>query len=91
MMVATQLNPERTMRKSSVSRLFELAEADIQKAAYYLWMENGCPAGRDLDYWLAAKELLRHRHRHGHASGPPHRRTALPFAFPTAHQPLANN
>lgn len=40
---------------------FEPAEADIQKCAYYLWQEAGCPADRDLDLWLAAKELVRHR------------------------------
>ena len=37
-------------------------EAEIQKVAYRLWLEAGSPAGRDLDHWLAAKELLRHHH-----------------------------
>ncbi len=40
----------------------EPTEEQIQKEAYYLWHADGCPSGRDLDYWLAAKELLRHRH-----------------------------
>ncbi|MBS0632596.1 MAG: DUF2934 domain-containing protein [Verrucomicrobia bacterium] len=40
---------------------FEPAEADIQKCAYFLWQEEGCPEGRDLELWLAAKELVRHR------------------------------
>jgi len=40
----------------------EPTEEQIQKEAYYLWYADGCPSGRDLDYWLAAKELLRHRH-----------------------------
>jgi hypothetical protein len=39
---------------------FEPAEADIQQRAYFLWREAGCPAGRDLDLWLTAKEMLRH-------------------------------
>jgi hypothetical protein len=39
---------------------FDLKEEDIQKCAYFLWQEEGCPSGRDLDLWLAAKELLRH-------------------------------
>lgn len=39
----------------------EPTEAEIQKAAYYLWQEKGCPDGNDLDTWLEAKELLRHR------------------------------
>lgn len=43
------------------------AEADIQKCAYYLWKEEGSPAGRDLDFWLAARERLEHR-----ARGRPH-------------------
>lgn len=40
----------------------EPTEEQIQKEAYYLWMADGCPPDRDLDFWLAAKELLRHRH-----------------------------
>jgi hypothetical protein len=38
----------------------EPCEAEIQKAAYYLWQEKGCPDGHDLDNWLEARELLRH-------------------------------
>jgi hypothetical protein len=37
-------------------------EAEIQHAAYLLWLENGQPEGRDLEHWLAAKEMLCHRH-----------------------------
>ncbi|HEX7630968.1 MAG TPA: DUF2934 domain-containing protein [Lacunisphaera sp.] len=39
---------------------FEPAEADVQKCAYFLWKEEGSPAGRDLDIWLRARELVRH-------------------------------
>ena len=39
----------------------ELTDAEIQHAAYLLWIEAGRPEGRDLDHWLAAKELLCHR------------------------------
>ena len=35
-------------------------EEDIQKCAYFLWQEEGCPPDRDLDFWLRAKERLRH-------------------------------
>ena len=47
----------------------EPSEAEIQKLAYHLWLEGGCRPGVELDNWLAAKELLRHRHGHihGHA------------------------
>jgi len=37
-------------------------EEQIQKEAYYLWLADSRPEGRDVEYWLAAKELLRHRH-----------------------------
>jgi len=40
---------------------FGIREEDIQKCAYTLWQEEGCPSGRDLELWLAAKELVRHR------------------------------
>ena len=36
-------------------------EIEIQHAAYLLWIEEGRPEGRDLDHWLAAQHLLRHR------------------------------
>ena len=39
----------------------EPGEAEIQKAAYHLWQGKGCPVGCDVDLWLEAKELLRHR------------------------------
>ncbi|MEO5959357.1 MAG: DUF2934 domain-containing protein [Opitutaceae bacterium] len=40
----------------------EPTEAEIQHAAYLLWIENGRPEGRDLEHWLSAKEMLCHRH-----------------------------
>lgn len=46
----------------------EPTEAQIQHEAYLLWLEEGRPAGRDLDHWLAARELLRHRHGRGPAA-----------------------
>jgi hypothetical protein len=47
----------------------EPEEAEIQKTAYALWLEKGCPAGNDLDNWFEARELLLHRARL-HATGP---------------------
>ncbi len=38
----------------------DLAE-EIRHEAYLLWQKDGCPAGRELDHWLAAQELVRHR------------------------------
>jgi hypothetical protein len=56
----------------------EPQEAEIQKAAYYLWQSKGCPEGCDLDLWLEARELLRHRLAPGTAETgrPPGVRTA---------------
>jgi len=38
----------------------EPTEGEIQHAAFLLWEEQGRPAGRDLEIWLAAKEHLKH-------------------------------
>ena len=46
----------------STSHVNEPSELEIQHAAYLLWIENGRPEGCDLDHWLAAKEMLCHRH-----------------------------
>jgi hypothetical protein len=40
----------------------EPTEAEIQHAAYLIWIEDGRPKGRDLEHWLTAKEMLLHRH-----------------------------
>jgi hypothetical protein len=53
----------------------EPTEAEIQKAAYYLYLESGCIPGHEIDHWLAAKELL--RHHHGRDGG----RSRRPFSF----------
>lgn len=45
---------------------FEPAEADIQKCAYFLWKEAGGVPGHEVDFWLAAKERLRHRPHEPH-------------------------
>jgi hypothetical protein len=39
----------------------EPSEREIQHAAYFLWEAAGRPAGRDLEFWFAARERLRHR------------------------------
>jgi len=40
----------------------EPTEAEIQKAAYYIWLASGSRPGRDLENWLAAREYLKHHH-----------------------------
>lgn len=37
------------------------SETEIQHTAYFLWEAAGCPAGRDQEFWFAARERLRHR------------------------------
>jgi hypothetical protein len=44
----------------------EPSEAEIQKAAYHLWIEGGRLEGVELDNWHAARELLRHHHGAAH-------------------------
>lgn len=39
----------------------EPSELEIQHAAYFLWEAAGRPAGRDQEFWFAARERLRHR------------------------------
>ena len=50
------------MKTNLASSIPEPTELEIQHAAYLLWMESGRAPDHDLDNWLAAKELLRHRH-----------------------------
>jgi hypothetical protein len=45
---------------TNLPNLPEPTEAEIQHQAYLLWLEGGCRPGRELDDWLAARELLRH-------------------------------
>ena len=58
-----KLNPSPTnAMKRNKPATCEPTEQEIQHAAYLLWIENGRPDGRDLEHWLAAKEMLCHRH-----------------------------
>lgn len=50
------------MKRNNTLSPPEPTEAEIQHAAYLLWIENGRPEGRDLEHWLAAREMLCHRH-----------------------------
>jgi hypothetical protein len=73
--------PGLIMNTSSIITLPEPSEAEIQHTAYLLWLENGQKPGHDLENWLAAKELLRHRHAPG--KGARHRpASTIPPAVP---------
>ena len=70
-------------KKAPVPR--DPSEAEIQHAAYLLWIENGRPEGRDLEHWLAAREMLCHRHGRDATTG----RRAIEIEAPaltTVHQ-----
>lgn len=43
---------------------------EVRREAYLLWQKEGCPPGHELDHWLAAQEIVRHRrHTHVPSSG----------------------
>ncbi len=46
------------------SKKWKVPEADVRLRAYLIWERNGCPTGRDLDYWLRAERELRSEVRH---------------------------
>ena len=77
------------MRRSPAFAPPEPTEAEIQKEAYYLWIEGGCAVGHELEHWFTAKELL--RHRHGHAGGRGRRRATLSAPPSFTRQQVANN
>jgi hypothetical protein len=48
-------------RKSRMSKSIQqqLNHDEIARTAYHLWEQNAKPAGRDVEFWLAAETLLR--------------------------------
>lgn len=57
---------------------------EIQRVAYWLWLESGRVHGKELDHWLAAKEIVKHRFtRESQAQ----HRHSLPHPIP-AEQPV---
>ena len=62
-------------------------ESEIQHAAYLLWLEAGRPEGCDVDHWLAAKELLCHRHGRDALTGRP----AVEIASPAVKRGTVRN
>ena len=48
------------MKRNTLTTSCAPTEAEIQHAAYLLWIESGRPEGRDREHWLAAKEMLCH-------------------------------
>jgi hypothetical protein len=56
---------------TNLPTLPEPTESEIQHQAYLLWLEGGRRPGRELDDWLAARELLRHHRGRAPASKTP--------------------
>ncbi len=50
------------MKRKSNPVHYTPTEAEIQHAAYLLWVEAGQPEGCNQEHWFAARELLLHRH-----------------------------
>jgi predicted patatin/cPLA2 family phospholipase len=36
----------------------------IRERAFQIWMEQGCPAGRQVEHWVTAERKITNRHRH---------------------------
>lgn len=70
---------------------------EIGLLAYHLWQAAGCPAGRDLDFWLQAEQQLLGPHKSngqappaGNSSSTPKRRaTQVRASSPWPRQPQA--
>lgn len=71
---------------------------EIGLLAYFLWEAAGCPAGRDLDFWLQAEQQLLGPHKlngqappssHSGGSTPKKRATQVRAAKPKPRQPQA--
>jgi len=59
------------MKRKNTPPTGDPTEAQIQHAAYLLWIEAGRPEGRDLEHWHAARELLCHRRGRDASTGHP--------------------
>lgn len=55
-------------REHRISRPRDDSAEEIRREAYLLWQKDGCPPGHELDHWLAAQEIVRHRHHRAPAS-----------------------
>ncbi|MBI4626037.1 MAG: DUF2934 domain-containing protein [Verrucomicrobia bacterium] len=67
----------------------EPTEAEIQHAAYMIWLESGKLPNHDLENWLAAREFL--RHRHGRAGSRTHHPRTHPSVIPLPSAAPAEN
>jgi hypothetical protein len=40
-------------------KVFKINQEDINRLAFMNWEKDGCPQGRDVDYWLEAESQLK--------------------------------
>ena len=57
-------------------------EANVSRVAYQLWENAGRPAGRDLEFWLAAETQVRGSVKHATAAGNGQASVAVQFEKP---------
>ena len=51
------------LRQVLRQRLAAQSNEEIKARARELWEQNGCPAGRDLEFWLQAESEIKARER----------------------------
>jgi hypothetical protein len=52
-------SPPSQERAAAQSSRWNAPEAEVAKAAYYIWEKEGRPSGRELDHWLRAETQVR--------------------------------
>ena len=58
----TNINEENSNEQNAGVELRTLNQphkADCATRAYFIWLAEGCPEGRDQEHWFAAEESLR--------------------------------
>lgn len=61
----------------------------VRECAYHLWLDAGCPAGREVEFWLQAEQQFQMQNT-ARRSAPPPETTDAPFTFRQV-QPAKNN
>jgi hypothetical protein len=62
---------------------------DIARSAYHLWEQSGKPAGREVEFWLAAEALLRSPARRVQSRRPARSAPRSAPAAPSARAPVS--
>jgi hypothetical protein len=62
------------VRSMNTRKAPEISQEEINRLAFLNWEKDGCPSGRDVDYWLEAEIQLKATwhllvKEHGHNAG----------------------